>query len=160
MNPHLSNDDLVRYLGGEETARVQAHLDECPECRDQATQLVNVIGAARSGVEAIASRTDANVWLRQRNAVRQRIAVRRRKQPSWVLAAALAALLIVSAFMFRTQEPRQDVMSSTAGEQHGAQTISDDALLSSVNETLEQDVPQALAPLQQLAYEREQAEKR
>jgi anti-sigma factor RsiW len=158
MNPHLSNEDLARYLAGEETLRAQAHLNECAECRRGASALVSMVGGARAAVAMTGSRADANFWARQRNAVRDRIALRRRRHPSWALAAALAALLIASTFMFRTQEPRPDagVVSNTAPT---PKVISDDALLSSVNEAIEQDVPTALAPLQQLAYEREQAQK-
>ena len=160
MNPHLSNEDFVRYLGGDETTRVQAHLDECPECRSEASRLLEVIGSARSRVEAIGGRADATFWVRQRNAVRERTAIRQRKQPSWALAAALAALLVVTAFMFRTPEPRSKNLPGISNTQHTVAAVSDDALLSSVNNAIQQDVPQAMAPLQQLAYEREQAEKR
>lgn len=155
MSAHLSDEQFTRYLSGEEDARAQAHLEDCGECRGQAKRLLDIVGASRANAERAGDR-HANFWALQRNEVRYALSIRRPQRPTWAIAGVTAALLFVSTFLFQTQEPRGG--GQPAANDHPITQISDDALLSDVNTTLEQDVPSALAPLQSLAYEREQAE--
>lgn len=154
MNAHLSDEQFTRYLSGEEDARAQAHLQECEQCRGQAKRLLDIVGASRAHAESATDR-HANFWALQRNQVRDALSVRRPQRPTWALAAVMAALVFLSTFLFQTQRPRPDIL---AAHQQAAPEISDDALLSAVNATLEQEVPSALAPLQTLTLERVQAE--
>lgn len=153
MSAHLSDEQFTRYLSGEEDARAQAHLQECAECRIQAERLLAIVGASRAHAEH-ASERHANFWVLQRNEVRYALRIRQPQRPAWAIASAMALLVFISAFMFRSQEPR-----TTVGDRGTPVVNLDDELLSKVNSTLEQDVPSALLPLQQLTYEREQAEK-
>lgn len=157
MSAHLTNEDLMRYLAGEEAARVQTHLGECEACREEAAAMVDVVGGAKARIAAMVPDTPHG-WIRQRNAIRMRIANRRIRRPSWKLAAALAVLMVASAFLFRTPEPRHSIELTDTTSLQTEHAISDDALLASVNDAIERDVPSAMAPLQQFAYEREQAE--
>ena len=155
MNRHLSDEQFTRFLAAGEDTSAQAHLAECAPCREQAARLLQIVGVARAGAERGTDR-HANEWARQRNAVRDALQ-RRPPRPRWALAAALALLVLVSTFLFRAQAPRTEPLGQ-AQMPHNI-SISDDALLSAVDSTLEQSVPSALVPLQELAYEREQAER-
>lgn len=155
MNAHLSDEQFTRYLSGDEDARAQTHLAECDGCRAQAARLLELVGASRAHAERSGDR-HANFWARQRSEVRDALAGRRPHRPTWAIALAIAVLVFVSAFLFQNQSlPTQ---SESAVQVLHPGSISDEALLSAVNSTLEQDIPSALAPVQQLAYEREQAE--
>ena len=154
MSEHLTSEQLTEYLGGQENARIQAHLADCARCRDDARRLLHVVGSLRAHAERSAER-DAAFWTRQRFQVRSVLIQRRRRSPSWALAAAMAVLLLAAAWMFRTQPSQPPATGQSAQLQN---PISDDALLSAVNSTLAQDVPSPLAPVAMLAYEREQAE--
>jgi hypothetical protein len=154
MSAHISDEQFTRYLSGAEDAHAQSHLQECEECRAQAKRLLDLVGALRAHAERSGAR-HSNFWALQRNEVRYALAIRRPQRPTWVIASAMAALVFLSTFMFRNQEPRQQ---PNTGPQVSA-TNADDGLLSEVNSTLEQEVPSALVPVQRLAYEREQAER-
>ena len=154
MSAHLSDEQFTRYLTGQEDARAQAHLQECEPCRGEAKRLLDIVGASRAQAESASDR-HANFWALQRNEVRYALAIRRPQRPTWAIAGVMAALVFLSTFLFQTQEPRTAI---TVTHNHATAEISDDALLSDVNATLEQDVAPALAPLQTLAFEREQAE--
>lgn len=158
MSAHLTNEDLLQYFAGEETQRIRLHLQECAECKGEAERTLAIIGGARSRAELLTTK-DAYFWTRQRNNIRTRMADRKAGRPSWSMVAALALLLIASAFMFRTQQPRQVVAGVSTTSQASPAVINDNALLSSVDEAIERDVPSAMAPLQKLAFEREQAER-
>jgi len=159
MNAHLSNEDFMRYLAGEETGAIRTHLDECADCRGDAARLLALVGEGRARIQNASDR-DLNFWARQRNAVRDTVSAPRASRPTWALAAALGVLVLLATFLSRTQQVRHEMKAERRVQQPAlAPAISDDALLSAVNAALEQDVPSALAPLQQLAYEREQAEK-
>jgi hypothetical protein len=155
MSAHLSDEQFTRYLSGEEDGRAQFHLAECEGCRAQAARLLEIVGTARAHGERSGER-HANLWARQRNEVLDALAGRRPHRPTWALASAMAVLVFLSTFLFQNQSPRTQSKSDMQVSHPGS--ISDDALLSAVNSTLEQDVPSALAPVQQLAFEREQAE--
>ena len=152
MNAHLTDEQLIRYLTGEEDALTPGHLAECKECGAQSRRLLDMIGAARAHAERSSAR-QASFWARQRNEVRYTLAMRRPQHPIWAIAATITALVFISSLLFQTQRPRPEPPPSSQ-----VQTISDDALLSEVNSTLSQDVPSALVPVQRLANEREQAE--
>jgi anti-sigma factor RsiW len=155
MSAHLSDEQFTRYLSGEEDLRTHSHVEECEQCRAEAARLVGIVGASRAYAERSGDR-HANFWTLQRNEVRYALAIRRPPRPTWAIASAMAALVFLSTFLFRTQEPRPQ---ADQRQQTAASVISDDALLSAVNSTLDQDVPSALVPVQRLAYEREAAER-
>ncbi len=157
MSAHLSDEQFTQYLGGDENVRAQVHLQECEECRAQAKRLLDIVGASRAQVEHASDR-HANFWALQRNEVRYALAIRRPQRPTWAIAGVMAALVFLSTFLFQTQEPRPIV--DTAIHKQAVAEISDEKLLSEVNATIEQDVPSALAPLQTLTFEREQAEQK
>ena len=156
MSPHLSDEQFTQYLSGEENARAQAHLQDCEECRAQAKRLLDIVGTSRANAERAGDR-HANFWALQRNEVRYVLAIRRPQRPTWAIAGVMAALVFLSTFLFQTQEPRP-IVDTAAHKQ--AVDISDETLLSEVDATIERDVPSALAPLQSLTYEREQAEQK
>jgi hypothetical protein len=153
MSAHLSDEQFTRYLSGDEDSH--AHLAECDGCSTQAAHLLKIVGASRAHAERSGDR-HASFWARQRSEVRDALAGRRPHRPTWAIALTMAVLVFVSAFMFQNQSlPTQ---SESAVQVLHPGSISDEALLSAVNSTLEQDIPSALAPVQQLAFEREQAE--
>jgi len=156
MSVHLSDEQFTRYLSGEEDAGVRSHFDQCAQCQAEVTRVVGIVSASRAHAERSGDR-HANFWARQRNEVRDALAIRRPRRPTWAIAFTMAALVILSAFLFHTPEPRPQL--DQAQVQSPAINISDEALLSAVNSTLEQGVPLALVPVQRLAYERQAAER-
>ena len=95
--------DLVPYLRGElppgERERIARHLDECPDCRQDAEQLRELLGElARSVAEPPTVH-----WARYRAELREKLEARRARRGWWwqpvplALSAGLAGVLLVIA---------------------------------------------------------------
>jgi anti-sigma factor RsiW len=96
--------DLVPYLRGElepaERERIARHLDDCPECRQDAEGLRELLSrlAASTPVPPAVS------WGRYRAELREKLDARRARRPGWwrrplplALSASLAGLLLFFA---------------------------------------------------------------
>ena len=153
MSTHLSDEQIAKYLSGEESASSEAHMAACEACRAEAQRLLCLVGTMKAHVER-ASERHTDSLARQRFQIRGSLAAQRPQRRTWALAAALALLVFTSTFMFQSRAPRIETITNLPPT-----AISDEALLSAVDSALEQDVPSALAPLQKLAFEREQAER-
>lgn len=148
---HLNDEQITRYLGGAEDAATREHLQACSACRDEAARLLAFVGAARAEVEMRSTQPPA-FWTRQRAAVASRIGQRRLLRPVWAVAAAFVVLLAVSVLLLRVEHPKPQAPRTITA------TVSDDALFSAIDATLQQQVPAALEPAQILADQRVQAE--
>jgi anti-sigma factor RsiW len=121
--------DLTPFLRGElgprESDRVAAHLDGCARCRQAVVDFRRLLGAYRRSI-AVA---DDVAWPRYRAEVREKLAARTRRRPSWpwpvpvAFAAVLAGVLLFLAVRspLRTAE-RPEVMAleeAVIGQQLG-----------------------------------------
>jgi hypothetical protein len=151
---HLTDDQLSEWLAGESTAETRSHLEACPQCRDEA-------GTLRDGI----SRYSFSLRDQARHAQaahlvnvdpKKTLAAHRLR---WAAAAALAMLLAApTAWMMRPRvvPAPLSTASATSASQPSA-TMSDDELLEAVNNDLNRDVPQALAPISAITVARNAA---
>lgn len=149
---HLTDDQLAEWLAGAGTEATRAHLANCLPCHDEALALRDDLSRY-----AIARRNQARrAWAMHLDndfSPRKRIVSHRLR---WASAAALALLLAVpTAWMMRfhaAPAPISQAASASGVAQHSvlsqsSTTMSDDELLEAVNNDINRDVPQALAPV-------------
>lgn len=142
---HLTDEQLADWLAGEASGEAQAHLEACPACKVEAF-------AMRDGISryAVALRREAAKVALPAIAPARAIVVHRLR---WAAVASLALILAVpSAWMLRPHPPTiapQPVATAPQSPQ-----MSDDELLDAVNNDLNRDVPQALAPVGEITYAR------
>ena len=148
MNPHLSDDELIRRLYG--IGEEDDHLAACSECSDRWLAIQNVIRSARA--EAPRSPEISGRKL----AVQRQQVLARLDQPlalwrtwRWVPAAAAASLLAAALFWSRPTSPVTPPPAATVVMNPEADT----QLFTDVY-SMEQDVePRAAAPIRGLFQE-------
>ena len=152
---HLTDDQLSEWLAGESTAETRSHLEACPQCRDEA-------GALRDGI----SRYSFSLRERARHAQAAHLVnidpkkILTAHRLRWTAAAALALMLAApTAWMLKPHgvpaTPPQAVGTPLIPQPSAA--MSDDELLEAVNNDLNRDVPQALAPISAITVARNAA---
>ncbi len=154
---HLTDEELLEWLAGEDGAAVRTHLDGCAACRDEAHALQD--GISRY---AIATRRQAAEAQGARLAQGFAPGLRIQHRLRWIGAGVLALLLAAqTAWMMKTRpaaSASQAVFHPAAAatpqpaaalghDTLGHHTMSDDELLQAVNNDLSDEVPQALAPV-------------
>ena len=146
---HLTDSQLYSCLAVEEDDATRAHLVTCEDCRQQFERIVKLSGDAKSASAAAADRPPA-FWIRQRAAVISQLTSPRPSRMRF--AAVLALVVLFSVLLFQMDRPvaRPHIANNA--------TMSDDALLAAVDNTLQQEVPDALEPAQVLVNERQLAE--
>lgn len=140
METHLSDEQLFETLMGAGNPRVEAHLASCPECRGRLDRLRSLTAAFRDSAHAQAEQPEG-FWTRQRASAASRLSGRPAHPLTWaaaIAAAVLAAMLI--------PEPRPVAPPTPP-------TDPDQLLLVSVEQAVNRQVPQALAPAALLTQE-------
>ncbi len=140
MTEHLTDEQMAEWLaGGSGDAAAQQHLAECRECSDEMSLM-------RSGVAGFAALVHEEAQRRPLRQVAVPAARTARHTPALVWAAALA-LLVVATWMFRwtPTAPQPSAIAQASGE---------DTLLLEIQEDLNREVPDALAPALVLTAER------
>jgi predicted anti-sigma-YlaC factor YlaD len=144
MNSHMSDEQVVALALGESNRTRVLHLEECTRCREEIQSLRSALDA---WIEDVAERSRApeSFWRRQREAIAARLA-----RPAWLLpwkhlawaTATLTLVLLATAVLSWHRAPavRQA-------------PVDDDALLRSVHESVNREVPQALQPVTLLTQE-------
>jgi hypothetical protein len=139
MNKHLSEEELLALVSGEQSDANSFHVAACAKCRQEVEQLSGVLGGFR------ASTRD---WAEQK---RQEVAVRPPvRNGAWSgqalrLATALAMLLLVfGVFLVRHKEQPAPTMATVTT------TDSDDAVLERLDAAMSRSVPSAMEPLSAL----------
>lgn len=108
---HLSEDDLVLHYYGEESPRADRHLRECESCREAYQALQRVLNSVDSlPVPEREADYEARLW----RSIGPRLA--RRRFPLawrwWMVAAAMAALIVAAFFAGRRFEHPRQIASS------------------------------------------------
>ncbi len=136
-NGHLTAVEMEALLSHPEMREGSQHLKECGECREEFESLHAVIGDLRAAVVAASE-------VHRRLAVMPE-AARRTPRALWSLVAA-AALLCAAAPIALHHKPAHVVVVQPAARQVQT-TVSDDQLMSDVQQDLSSSVPQSLLPL-------------
>lgn len=151
MNGHLKDDQWAAAVLNENDAETAKHLTECAICRDEVKSLASVVGQAQLQARK-ASEQPEEYWRRQREGISSRLARRDFTLPwkrwVWVTATMMLVLLAATMLFHNSAPPVQSV----------AQTDPDDALLLSVQQSIQSDLPQALRPAALLTQEMGRAE--
>ncbi len=149
MSNHLSDEELIALTLNESGRAVDLHIQECPECHEASLSLR---GAINEWVEDVAAGASASgsFWARQRAAIAERAAQSLSLRPwmRWAWGAATITLVLVASGLF-FQRPFPTTKRTP---------VDDNALLLSVHESLDADVPQALEPVTLLTQEIDRAE--
>jgi hypothetical protein len=152
---HLTDDQLSEWLAGESAAETRSHLAACPQCRDEAGTLRD--GISRYGFSLREQARHAQAAHLVNVDPKKTLTAHRLR---WAAAAALALLLAApTAWMMRPHvvpAPLLSPASATSASQPST-TMSDDELLEAVNNDLNRDVPQALAPISAITVARNAA---
>jgi hypothetical protein len=150
---HLTDDQLAEWLSGVSTGETLAHIAECPQCYDET-------GALRADIAryAVARRRQArqarSAHLTNIFSPRKTIAAHRLR---WATVAALALLLAApTAWLMKPHAVPAPLppVAGTVSPSQPSTAMSDDELLEAVNNDLNRDVPQALAPVSAITVAR------
>jgi hypothetical protein len=151
---HLTDDQLSEWLAGESAAETRSHLESCPQCRDEA-------GALRDGI----SRYSFSLREQARHAQAAHLAnidpqkILTAHRLRWAAATALALMLAApTAWMLKPRAvPATPPQAAVTPLIPQPAAMSDDELLEAVNNDLNRDVPQALAPISAITVARNAA---
>jgi predicted anti-sigma-YlaC factor YlaD len=150
MNGHLSDEQWAAAALNQNDAAAAKHLAECAACREEVSSFAGAVGAAQAQARAVAEQPEA-FWRQQRESIGGRVAARDFTHPwrrsIWV-AATVMLILLASTLLSRNNAPPAPSV---------AQTDPDDALLLSVQQSIQSDVPQALRPAALLTAEIDRA---
>jgi len=146
MSGHFSDEEWAAAFLGENGEGTTNHLSECPACAAEARSFSAVIAGARTQISRAGEQPEA-FWRRQREGISARLTARNFNRPwkRWVwVTATVTLILLATTLLSRNNAPPV---------QTAAQTDPDDALLLSVQQSIQSDVPRALRPAALLAQE-------
>lgn len=136
---HLNSSQMERMLTETAKEDLLRHVEECAECHAEVAALRRVFGDLKASAMALATverrlaQPPVQVWWRVR-------------RPAWAVVAVVLAALVVPAAMHRGgQKPKAPAIPAIPVV---AVTLSDEALLSGIQNDLEASVPAPLAPLE------------
>jgi predicted anti-sigma-YlaC factor YlaD len=151
MNGHLSDEQWAAAVLDESDEAAAKHLAECAACRADVKNFVAVAGAVQKQRRKMAEQPEV-FWQQQRESINARLAVRAFTHPRrrWIwVAATVMLILLASTLLSRNNAPPT---------QATAQRDPDDALLLSVQRSIQSDLPLALRPAALLTQEIDRAE--
>lgn len=150
MNGHLSDEQWVAAVLHDNDEMTAKHLAECPTCRKEVSTFVAAAGVARAEARQMLELSEA-FWRRQREGILARVAARGFTYPwkrwIWVMAT-VTLIMLASTLISRRTAPSL---------QTAAQPDPDDALLLSVQQSIQSDLPRALKPAALLTQEIDRA---
>ena len=151
MNGHLNDEQWAAAVLNEDDQATASHLAGCSSCRDELRQVTLAAEAARSQAQSVAELPET-FWRRQRESIHARLERRDFARPwkrwAWVTATVILVLLASAMLSHNSAPPVPPT----------PQADPDDALLLSVQQSIETDVPQALRPAALLTEEMARAE--
>jgi hypothetical protein len=151
MKRHLDDEQWAAAVLNENDDSVARHLAECAVCQDEVRGFAAVVGAGRTQWRRENEQPEA-FWRQQQKLIRDRLAAREIARPwrRWIWVTAAATLIsLSSALLSRNRVPPA---------QPAAQADSDNALLLSVQQSIQSDVPRALRPAALLTVELSRAQ--
>ena len=151
MNGHLSDEQWAAAVLSQNEVAALKHLAECATCREEVNSFVAAAGAAQAQARKVVEQPEA-FWRRQRESISHRVITRDFTNPwkRWIwVTATVMLILLASTLLSRNSAP---VVQTTA------QTDADDALLLSVQQSIQSDLPRALRPAALLTREINRAE--
>jgi hypothetical protein len=143
---HLTDDQLAEWLAGESTEETRTHLADCPLCHREALALRDDISRYSIALRDRAQQSQGAHL--EKNFTPQRALAAHRLR--WAGAMALALLLAAPTAWMLKPHTAPAPLPPVAGAPRVAQpsaAMSDDELLEAVNNDLNREVPQALAPV-------------
>ena len=139
MQDHLSDEQLIARIQGEDNTEAAVHLEGCALCRAEEDSLRTAMAQWAAGACAVAERP-ARFWHAQERAIHNRLAGRQTAQRlTW--AVALVTVALVATLALEPRRPAQVV----------SETDPDQALLVEVQQSVRRPVPRALEPASLLA---------
>jgi hypothetical protein len=145
MSGHLSDEQWAAAALHESEEAVADHRSECPACQEELRLWAEAIAGARAEILGAAEQPES-FWRQQRTRLAARLAGREFHQPwkrlVWV-TVTVTLVLLASALLSR----------NNARPFPKGRTDPDDALLLSVQQSIQSDLPQALRPAALLARE-------
>jgi predicted anti-sigma-YlaC factor YlaD len=151
MNGHLNDEQWAAAVLNQNDAAAANHLAECPACREEVNCFAAAAGAARAQARKVMDQPET-FWRRQRERISNRQAGLDFAYPwrRWIwVTATVMLILLASTLLSRNSAPPI---------QTAAQTDPDDALLLSVQRSIQSDLPRALRPAALLTQEINRAE--
>lgn len=150
MNGHLSDEQWVAAVLHDNDEMTAKHLAECPTCRKEVSTFVAAAGVARAEARQMLELPEA-FWRRQREGILARVAAYDFAYPwkRWIwVTATLMLIFLASTLLSRNSAPPL---------QTAAQPDPDDALLLSVQQSIQSNLPHALRPAALLTREIDRA---
>ena len=145
LDRHLTDDQWIECLLGEQSAEVVGHLSACPACRAELSRFRTATGQLARQTLGYAEALPEPFWQEQRRLIAARVAAggARKTEGSFsrrlafgLTAAAVALLAVILLRWSPPSRPSAGAPLSSA----------DDPLLAQVQEALDREVPMALAP--------------
>jgi hypothetical protein len=132
---HLADEELTVLLAGGAPRAAQQHLDACSACHQERERLEQDLAGMRASVDELAEQPEA-FWTRQRAGVLARAGRRRLAVLSAPLLATACLLLALALGLLNAEPaPAPQAVASPSAD-----------MLVEVERTLQQPVPDALAP--------------
>ena len=150
---HLTDAEWEAVLCGEETAAAGEHLAHCAACRNQQQALQQMIGSLRTYVDRQIAARPVGFWARQRAALHQRLEPATLRLPRLAWAVVTAMVVVSMALLLRPVAPHFSRQAPAAAVQ--VQPAQDELL--QLEASVDQNLPNALAPAGYLAVEMDRA---
>ena len=148
MTQHWTDEQMTAWTLGERNVEMAEHLAACGDCRRELAQLQESLAAFRGNVQQAAS-ADEYRWTRIRHGVASG-ATERSHGLRWAFTTAVALVaLSVGLLQVHHQRPVPRVGDNTPKVE-----MSDEQLLSEINDDLSRSAPEAMAPVESLQQER------
>jgi hypothetical protein len=146
MTGHLSDGQWAAAVLKESEESAAKHLADCATCRDEVRAFAAALGAAQAQSRQASDQPEA-FWHRQHKLIGARLAAGDFIHPwhSWIWVTATVILVVVASVLLSRNNVRP--------AQSAAQAESDDALMLTVRQSIQSDVPQALRPAALLTLE-------
>ncbi len=151
MDGHLNDEQWAAAVLNQNDEVALKHLAECPDCGEEVNCFAAAAGAAQAQANKIMEPPES-FWRQQRESISARLSTRDFAQPwrRWIwVTATVMIILVASTLLSRNSAP--PIQTTT-------QPDPDDALLLSVQQSIQSNLPRAMRPAALLTREINRAE--